>query len=263
MTDILPGVGNALEEQFTSSDEVAPKAPAAEPNVTTCHFCSQTFEGPARWFQRGRHEKEKHHDEWTAAKAGVKPKAAAKKVATERKPKAQVAKGPVTSPGKKRIPAGESISRNLARVAKMIAQADAPLGRALTFSAPATGTAVDELVAGTVVDRMVIQRFAGVADKWEKVGGVIAFPIMIAVISRNPALYPMLEDDLRDATLDVVIASIPTFEKKKARENKAIDALRRLGQVDERYAAAVDPIGLILQDIFGLPAQEGEGGSTQ
>lgn len=263
MTDILPGVGNALEEQFTSTTEVAPKVAAPEPAGATCHFCSQVFEGPARWFSRGRHEKEKHHDEWIASKAGTKPKKTAKKATAKAgpKPKGPVIKGTVTNA--KRIPAGESISRNLARVAKMIGQADAPLGRALTFSAPATGTAVDDIVAGTFVDRVVIQRFAGAADKWEKFGGVIAFPILIAVISRNPALLPMLEDDLRDATLDVIIASIPTFEKQKAREKKAVDALHRLGQVDERYAQTNDPIGLILQDIFGPMVQAENSGPTE
>jgi hypothetical protein len=263
MTDILPGVGAALEEQFTSHEEVAPKVSAPEPSAVTCNFCAQTFEGPARWFQRGRHEKDKHRDQWMAAKAGAKPKKSTAKKATAKaapKPKAPTVKGPVTNA--RRIPAGESISRNLARVAKMVTQADPILGRALTFSAPATGSAVDEVVAGTFVDRVVIQRFAGAADKWEKFGGVIAFPILVAVISRNPAMLPMLEDDLREATLDVIVASIPTFEKKAAKEKKAVDALRRLGQIDERYANTNDPIGLILQDIFGPMVQAEESGGA-
>lgn len=255
MTDMLSGVGKALEEEFTSSEEVAPKTAAPEPDSVSCHFCSKTFEGPVRWFQRGTHEKKDHHDQWLAAKAGVKSKPAAKKAAPkESKPRA--AKATVVTPKAKRIAAGDSIARNLSRVAKMVSQADAPLGRALTFSAPATGAAIDDVVAGTLIDRVVVQRFAGAADKWEKFGGVIAFPVLIAVISRNPALLPMLEEDLREATLDVIIASIPTFEKQKAREKKAVDALSRLGQVDPRYAETNDPIGLILQDIFGPPIQE-------
>ena len=258
MTDVLPGVSATLDEELTSIRETPPSEPKTAADATTCHYCSQVFEGPARWFTRGRHEKDKHREEWLAAKSGTKPKAKApKKPATPRAPKASATSTART----KRIPAAESIARNLGRVAKMLGSADPALSRALTFSAPATGLAVDELVAGTFVDRVAIQRFAGVADKWERLGGVIAFPILVTVIARNPALYAPLEDDLRDATLDVLIASIPTFEKRAAREKKAVDALRRLGQVDERYATSDDPIGLILRDIFAPvpPSPESDG----
>jgi hypothetical protein len=260
MTDVL-NVGHDALDDFTSTQETAPKPAAPTPASATCHFCSSTFEGPARWFQRGRHEKEKHHDEWLAAKAGVKSKAKKPTAKAQPKPKAAPATGRVTGP--KRVNASETIARNLGRVAKLVAQVDVPLGRALVFSAPATGQAVDELVAGTVVDRMVLQKFAGAADKWEKFGGVIAFPVLIAVVSRNPALYDVLEDDLREATLDVIISSIPTLEKQKAKEKKAVDALRRLGQVDERYANTDDPIGLILRDLFATPTRTDDDGEAQ
>ncbi len=269
MTDMLSGVHDSLDE-MTSSLEVTPRPAVPAPAATTCHFCSATFDGPARWFARGRHEKDKHHEQWTAAKAGTKAPAKRRPAGTPKAPAKP--KAPVTGKTvKRRIPAAESMARNLGRVAKMISRVDGPLGNALSFSSAATGAAVDELVADTFVDRMVIQRFAGAADKWERFGGVVAFPILVAVISRNPALFTVLEDDLRESTLDVIIASIPTFEKQKAKEKKAVDALRRLGQVDERYASTDDPIGLILRDIFGTfsphgGAPEGEtvyGGEAQ
>ena len=103
-----------------------------------------------------------------------------------------------------------------------------------------------------VVDKLVVQRIAAVSDKWERLGGVIAFPVLVAVISKNPALFPVLEDELREATMDVLIANIPTMEKKKAREKKAFETLSRLGQVDERYAATDDPLRLLLEDIFAV-----------
>jgi hypothetical protein len=250
MTDLL----DETLDDLTSTAETKPKAAEKLPDVTSCRYCSKTFDsfGPARYFQRGAHEKKDHHEQWLAAKAGVKPtKKTAKKPAAKAKP----AKSTVVN--SKRIPVSESVTRNLGRLSKMVLRVDVPLGRALQFSAPATGSAVDEVVAGTYVDRKVIQPLAGYADKWEKFGGVIAFPVMIALCSRNPEMFPLLEDDLRDATLDVLIASIPTFEKRAAREKKAVDALRRLGQVDERYATTDDPIGLILRDIFA-PAEQTE-----
>jgi len=248
-----------IDAEILSSNEStpkAPKAPPANPASSQCHFCPEEFEGPARFFTRGRHEKANHKAEWEASKVPGAKKATKVRKATAKK--APVTKTKVTSPNAKRIPAAESIARNIGRIAKVMGGVDMPMAKALAFSAPATGQAVDELVAGTYVDKMIVQRFAGVSDKWERLGGVIAFPILVAVISKNPALFPVLEDELREATLDVVIANIPSLEKQKARENKAVAALARLGQIDERFANTNDPIGLILQDLFG-PRLEPEG----
>ena len=247
MTDVLD-VGHDALDDFTSTQESKPKAATPPPASSDCHYCSETFEGPARFFRRGAHEKDKHHDQWIAAKAGVKPK---KSTAKKAAPKPRPATGPVTGPKSKRIPASETISLALGMAGQAVAKVDGPMGRALVFSAPATGEAVDELVAGTVVDRMVIQKFAGAADKWEKVGGIIAFPVLIAVISRNPALFQPLEGQLRAATVDVINASIPTLKKKAASEKKAAESLSELGKIDPRYAESDDPIKLILEDIFG------------
>jgi len=256
----VTAVDLGLDEEILSPHESAPVAPAkpvASAASLTCRYCPEVFTGPGRNWARGRHAKAQHRAEWEAAKAGVAPKkkAPAKKAAPAKKTT-------VVTPGKKRIPAAESIGRNVARVGKMLGSIDPPMSRALVFSAPATGQAVDELVAGTVVDRLVVQKFAGVADKWERLGGVIAFPVLIAVISRNPNLLPVLEDDLRDATIDVLIASIPTLEKQKAREDKAVSALRKLGQIDERFANTDDPVGLMLRDIFGF-VEGGEDAPTE
>ncbi len=105
-----------------------------------------------------------------------------------------------------------------------------------------------------------MQPFAKAADKWDRLGGVLSFPILFAVVSAKPDLLPMLEDDLREATIDVLIASIPTLIKKKAREKQAFDALSKLGEVDERYRNTDDPVGLMLRDLlFGPEPKEGDG----
>lgn len=250
-----------LDSEILSPNEkapVAPDKPVANVASLTCRYCPEIFEGTTRAWTRGRHEKAQHRALWEAAKVAPKPKA---KKAAKAAPAAK--KAPAPRPAAKRIPAGEAIGRNVARIGKMLGTIDPPMAKALVFSASATGAAADELIAGTIVDRVVVQRFAGVADKWERLGGVLAFPVLVAVISRNPNLLPVLEDDLRDATLDVIIASMPTYEKQAQREKKAVDALRRLGQIDERYAASDDPIGLILQDLFNFaPTATVEGDAT-
>ena len=259
MVDMLSGVNDTIES-FTSQAETKPKPPPEAPKVATCHFCTETFEGQWGSARRGMHEKKAHPDEWAKAKAvGHKPKT--KKAAAEKKPAAKKASGAVSASGAKsrRIPAGDSISTTLGMAAQLIIKVDGPTGRALQFAAPAAGDAVDELVAGTFVDKRVLQPFAGAADKWEKVGGIIAFPVLIAVISRNPALFQPLEAQLRSATVDVINGSIPTLKKKAANEKKAAEALSELGKIDERYLGD-DPIRMILEDIFGahIVSPEGE-----
>ena len=256
MTDVLDVQHGALDD-LTSTAETKPKAAAPEPAGTTCRYCTKTFTGGARFVQRGLHEKREHPSDWQRAKAGVKPKA--KKAA--KKPASTRTSGPKPPPSAKRHNAGEAISSIAAMAAQLMVRVDAPVGRALAFSAPATGDAVDELVAGTFVDKKVVQPLVGVADKWEKVGGIIAFPVLIAVISHNPALFQPLEAQLRSATVDVINASIPTLKKRAANEKKAADSLAELGKIDPRYAESNDPIRLILEDIFGVQivAPEGDG----
>ena len=244
MTDVLNHT-NPLDD-LVSENETKPKAAEKAPPSSDCRYCPKVFTGGARFVQRGLHEKRDHNEEWLKAKAtGEKPKKKAAKKAPAARP-VGAAKG-------KRIAAGESIAQAVSLASQLVVRVDGPMGRALHFSAPATGEAIDELIAGTVVDRVVVQKFAGAADRWEKVGGVIAFPILIALVSRNLELFPVLEDQLRSATVDVITASIPTLEKKRNREKKAADSLRRLGEVDARFANSDDPILLFLQDIFNPP----------
>ncbi|MHB8842713.1 MAG: hypothetical protein ACYC56_13180 [Candidatus Aquicultor sp.] len=244
-----------LGEEIVSESERAPSAaPTTSAPSVTCHYCPEVFEGGARWFARGRHEKAKHAEEWKAAKVAPAKKSAEKKPTPK---KAPVKKATVVS--SKRISAADSLSDNIGRAARMLGSVNPAMSRALVFSAPATGQAIDEVVAGTIVDK-VIQPFAKAADKWDRLGGVLSFPILFAVVSAKPDLLPMLEDDLREATVDVLIASIPTLMKKKAREKKAVEALSRLGEVDPRYANTTDPIGLMLTDLlYGPQPKEGDG----
>ncbi len=240
MTDLL-------DEELVSPAESLPIAPPGAPASVQCRYCAEVFEGGARFLNRGRHESKMHKEEKAKAKTSPKPKGK-----PGPKPKPKVAK-PASKPAARRTSAADAISTVLASAGSMVAKVDQPLSRALTISAPATGSAIDELVAGTFVDRSVLQPFAKGADKWERLGGVIAFPVLVAVISRRPQMFVPLEGYLRDSLTDVLVASVPAMQKRKAKEKKAVDALSALAQVDERYAQSEDPIGLLLADIFGDP----------
>jgi hypothetical protein len=250
MTDVLSGLNHDSLDSVSTAESAprAPKESPASPTIHKCHYCDDTFEGVSGPVRRGYHEKQKHHDDWAKAKAGTATKKRpAKKTTATKKASPRPAVGVP-----KRASASESVSSVLEMVGGFIGNVtgDKPLGRALQFSAPATGEAVDDLIAGTVVDRWTQPLVKG-ADKWEKVGSVLGFPILVAIIERNPAMYDVLESQLRSATLDVIVGSIPSMKKKAAREKEAISALAQLGEIDPRYADAPDPLGLFLQDLFG------------
>ena len=248
-----------IDDEIMSKNETVPSAPRetdAGPPSVTCHYCTESFEGGARWFARGRHEKSKHKQEWEASK-----KPGAKKPAPKRTTVKRVAapKKVTGATGSKRVSAADALSDNIGRGARLLGAINPAMSRALVFSAPAAGQAIDEVVAGTIVDR-VVQPFAKAADKWDRLGGVLSFPILFAIVSAKPDMLPMLEEDLREATIDVLIASIPTLIKKKEREKKAFDALAKLGEVDARYRDNADPVGLMLRDLlFGAGESEGDG----
>lgn len=246
MTDLL--------DEVTSDEEVIPQAPPEAVPVVTCRYCSEVFEGAPRLIRRGLHEKKAHPDEWAKAKAGgpkPKPKKAPAKKATPKAPTKP------SAPKPRRTSTASALSAVLSNAAPLVGRVDPPLSRALMFSAPATGAAIDELLAGTFVDRMALQPLAKGADKWDRLGGVIAFPVLVAVVSRRPQMFEPLQGYLRDSLTDVLVQSIPAMKQKQARERKAVEALSSLREVDERYAQAEDPIGVLLMDIFGVGQEQG------
>lgn len=249
------------EEEFVSPNESAPQAAAKEPESSgpkevECRYCTETFKGPAGPLVRGRHEKKQHPTEWAKDRAGTakmrKPSAkkttAKKTTGTSRKATTR----PASTTTARRTSAADTIKSTLEMLGGFLSRAgaDIPTCRALLFSAPAVGEAADDVLAGTVVDRYM-QPFVKSADKWERVGGTIGFPIMVAIVSAKPDLYQVFEGQLRSAALDVLIGSVPSLKKQAQKERDAVAALAELGEVDERYRDAKDPLGLILADIFG------------
>lgn len=259
-----PPTSEVIDEPVSTA-ETPPRAPKEAPapsRSVTCHYCSDDFSGLSGPARRGLHEKKAHPEEW--AKNRVAPKA---KKSTAKKAPATKKAGPRIAPtaGAKRASAAEAVTSGLGVAGGLLAKAGDPAtGRAIMFSAPAAGEAVDDLIAGTFIDRMV-QPFVKGADKWEKVGGILGFPILVAIITRYPDAYEIMEQPLRSATLDVIIGSIPTLKKQKAKERQAVVALADLGEIDETYRNAPDPIGLFIQNVFGydpatvVTVREGDG----
>jgi hypothetical protein len=153
---------------------------------------------------------------------------------------------------KARKPAGENLSLLVSGGAQFAAKSGyVPLANALMFEAPAAGQAIDLAIAGTFVDRKIVQPLVGGAEKWEALGAVITLPVMVHLISVYPGLQSAFEPQLRRAAEEILILSVPTIRKKVERDRKVVDALAELGHLDPAIANDPDPIGSIIAGFYG------------
>ena len=247
MTDLL-------EEDLLSDEEKAPKHVTQitqVPTVARCPECGATFEGAMRNAWLDTHRRSKH-----GVKGSQQPKkkATAKKKAPQTKPVGARIKESLASPvaAGRRKPASDIIRRLFVTGAKVVAVVDAPVAACLVFEAPAAGDAIDKAIAGSFVDRLVVQKLAGASERWEALGSVLTLPVMVAMLSRFPQLFDALEDDLREAVEDIMIANVPAMRRKAERQRKAAAAFAELTSLDPVLAASGDPVGEILRGL--LPA---------
>jgi hypothetical protein len=163
-----------------------------------------------------------------------------------------VAKAVPEPKAKARKPAGENLSLLVSGGAQFAAKSGyVPLANALMFEAPAAGQAIDLAIAGTFVDRKIVQPLVGGAEKWEALGAVITLPVMVHLISIYPGLQSAFEPQLRRSAEEILILSVPTIRKKVERDRKVVDALAELGHLDPAIAADPDPIGSIIAGFYG------------
>jgi hypothetical protein len=249
LTGVLDGDESPTDtaEDLLSAHEVVPKHLKTEPETEPCPYCDKTFK--AGGFGRAHlanHIKYSHKD-----KAPLKKTPPAK--GKPKLPKsAALAKAVPEPKAKARKPAGENLSLLVSGGAQFAAKSGyVPLANALMFEAPAAGQAIDLAIAGTFVDRKIVQPLVGGAEKWEALGAVITLPVMVHLISVYPGLQSAFEPQLRRAAEEILILSVPTIRKKVERDRKVVDALAELGHLDAAIANDPDPIGSIIAGFYG------------
>lgn len=124
-------------------------------------------------------------------------------------------------PGQKRPPrvSLESLASwawGLGGMALQQAPKSTPVGRMLAIQAPVAGIIVDDMAKGTIVDR-VLQPLARSSEKAEKGFALIGPPVLVAMISSKPELYPVLSGPLKVAMLSWVELAGPAMEKAAKR----------------------------------------------
>lgn len=140
-------------------------------------------------------------------------------------------------------------------LASMFGGANAPLGRTLAYQAPVAGMLIDDILKGSVVDRM-LQPIARMEEQGKTAWGLVGPPLIVAVVQANPALMdrskPMLASALR-AYLEV---AGPAMDKLRQRDQKVATALG----VDP---AEVDAqIMLMVEAIFAPPMDAAVNGTA-
>ena len=135
-----------------------------------------------------------------------------------------------------------------------------PLGRYMQFQAPVAGEMLDEAVAGTVVDKVIVQPITKARGKFDLMAAVFGPPALIVAIQRNPERADMLMPMLKSSIRNALPLMVPAIKKVAAKEAASVKAADDLLDDDEGYREYVtwcqgqgkkpDPADYILSTIF-------------
>jgi hypothetical protein len=126
----------------------------------------------------------------------------------------------------------------------------APLGRCMQWQAPMAGEMLDEALAGTIVDKVALQRIEKGRARYDLLGAVFGPPLLVYAIERNPAnaqaLMPMLAASIRHS----LPLMVPAIKKAQAREKAVAEATAELFADDPDWVEGTDPVEHILGLMF-------------
>lgn len=113
-----------------------------------------------------------------------------------------------------------------------------PVGRCLALQAPAAGMVLDDVLKGTMLDKMV-QPLARTSKSGETVWALLGPPLLTGLITSKPELYPVLRPMLREAVGSWVLLAGPKMRKAEERKQKL---LSELGGDMETIDAMIDAL---------------------
>ena len=123
----------------------------------------------------------------------------------------------------------------------------APLGRYLQWQAPAAGQLLDEVVAGTIIDKKILQPAVKARGRLDVLIALVGPPGIILAIERNPSNAQMLIPALKSALRSSLPTILPAMKKAAVREEKVNDAIREMFPDIE---PGVDPVDLVIEQLF-------------
>lgn len=138
---------------------------------------------------------------------------------------------------------------------------DVPVGRVLMFQAPIAGARIDEIIAGTWLDKL-IQPLVAYEDKAKGIGSLLLLPILVGAYERQPTLagFPMFEQIMRSVVESSLMEMAPVLKKQAADRKRAartVADIQGLGaELGLEGEAMADPIGAIIGGFFYVPDQD-------
>lgn len=128
-------------------------------------------------------------------------------------------------------------------------------GMALKLEAPLLGPALDKAVAGTIVDKAVIQPLVKTKGKFDEVAPLVMFPALVAVLERSPAMLPQVYPFLRMAIVPMLDQLVVSMRKQALEEEKLRAAAAELSAMSPEFAAMFEsgsePVDAILEFVIG------------
>lgn len=94
-----------------------------------------------------------------------------------------------------------------------------PVARMLQIQAPVAGMVVEQMARDTVVDR-ILQPLARLNARGESIGALIGPPILVGIITAQPALYDTLAPVLKQSLIAWMEIAGPQMEKAKKKAEK-------------------------------------------
>jgi hypothetical protein len=125
---------------------------------------------------------------------------------------------------------------------------DPPVGRMMQLQAPLAGEKIDALIAGTWIDNL-LQPLARKGDAAADVMAIIAGPLLIGMVERNPETIPMVEPFLRQVVEVSLVEMAPILKKKKRDQRRAAAAMADINEAFD-IPSDMNPFDAILSYIF-------------
>lgn len=151
-----------------------------------------------------------------------------------------------------------------------------PTGRILKYEAPAAGVVLDRAIAGTAVDRYVVQPIWRSKDRWEEPFFLLAPPMLtFSIQSARMQQFALAQEGRTveaqqlqgriNAGMEMLawtmrrslVRLAPAIAEARAQEEAENEAIRDAFPELAALYPEVDPVQALLSDLFAPPAQPG------
>ena len=239
---------DVVDVEDETPPDVSEDANDGDARVTgnTCRHCGKPFAwSGSRWKHEQKCPKRPHDEPGDAEK----PTAPATK--GERKPRA---------PRPRRHSAADILGGIWSQGARFVPSV--PAQRAMAWQAPGAGRTLDRALAGSFVDRLVLQRVVGTKDKYAPVISLVSLPLTVMVIDQQPAMLPVLAPQLRAVIKENMIAALEAKAIEDAETAKLQAAAEAAGMewetTDPETGEKMDIIDALIRDLLAPAEASGE-----